>query len=186
MATLPAMQDTDADPQMDPDQDADDVARDDAGDAAPDGGNPDQMIGYIDPQLPAKVRVFLKAAKAALLNEQGSTMLRKVLGGAQDHTKALALIVGKTIDKLETRLGPLTDQENDQVAFFITGWLVSSLQKMGMPGLDDAGARQDLIGRVLKTLDSSGQQPAQGAPPPGPPQPQPDQGGGTLPQLGGP
>ena len=171
MATLKALQEPMDEPEMD-----DNLAEESAESSQPDGGNPDQMVGYIPNDAPAKVRVYLKAAQAALLNDEGAKLLRKVLGSSADHVKGIALIVGKTIDKLETKLGPLTDQENDQVAFFITGWLVSSLQAMGMPGLDDAQGRQDLIGRVLQTLDASQGAPQGAGPPAAPPQPGPATG----------
>lgn len=162
----------------------------------PDGNDSSKMIGYIDPGLPPKVQTFLEAAKAGLLNAQGAVMLKKVLSQAGDHVKALAMLIEKTIQKLEDKLGPLEDQEHDQVAFFIAGWLVSSLQEMGMPGLDNAEGRQDLIGRVLQALDGMTKgdpnQPTppaepgtQGALPPPVAPSAPGGGGGTMPQLGG-
>jgi hypothetical protein len=199
MATLPQLDD-DQDPGAEPDHPADDAS---AGDEPmPDGGNPDHMIGYIDPRLPTKVRVFLRAARMIIVSPVGLTAIKKAAANSSDHVQGLAYLVAKTLEKLQDRLGPLTDQEHDQVATFITGWIVSTLQKLKVPGLDDAGARQDLIGRILQALDrltgGQGQQGAQDAQdgpagpqqvPPGGPAgpaapPAQDDGGGTLPQLG--
>jgi hypothetical protein len=211
MATLANLQDDGEDPTAAPAQDADadeqggptDADPDDSGGDQPDGGNPDHMIGYIDPRLPAKVRVFLRAIRLVLLTPTGERALKKAVG-SENPPEGIAMLVGKSIESAQNHLGPLNDQEHDQVAMFVTGWLVSSLQKMGMPGLEDAGGRHDLIGRVLQALDKmtggqqqgppDGAQDAQGGPPGPPPTPggpggpaaPPDDQGGTLSQLGGP
>jgi hypothetical protein len=56
------------------------------------------------------------------------------------------------------------------VVVVIAGWLASTLQQMGMPGMDDAGARQDFMGRVLTQLDGmqqgGGEQQPEAAPDP--------------------
>lgn len=172
-----------------------------------DGGDPKHMVGWIDPRLPAKVRVFLKAAAQFIIRtpspEAANLRLKKVLRSAGDHIKALAYYTEKVIQQLENKLGPLSDKEHDQVAFFIVGWLVSTMQAWGMPGLDDANARQHMIGQILQALDGMtkappGQQdpnappadPAAADAPPVPGAPQPPPGvpapqGGTLPQLAG-
>jgi hypothetical protein len=136
-------------------------------DQQPDGNDPSQMIGYIDPNATPKVKTYLTAAKAIVVNPQTADILKKMLTQGQDPAMTLATFIGKTIDTLETKLGPLEQQEHDQVAVHIAGWLVSSLQHMGMPGLDDQGARHDLLGRILQALDqlTGGDQPQdQGAP----------------------
>lgn len=201
MATMPQLQDTDVDPNAEGAEAMAGAPPDDQGAPQPDGGDPAQMIGYIDPRLPPKIRVFLKAAKGVLISEQGAALLKKVLASSGDHVTALAQLVEKTIQNLETRLGPLTDVEHDKVAMFLTGWIVSSLQHMGMPGLDKPAGRQDLIGRILQALDGLTQDPQQqgqppgqpgqpgqpgAAPPPGgPPAPPQPGAGGTMPNLKG-
>lgn len=128
-----------------------------AGAAEPDGGNPDQMIGYIPEQYPAKDKTYLAAARAVLLNDQTATLLKKMLATSKDPTVTLAALLGKTVDAIETKLGPLTDDEHDRVCLVIAGWLASTMQKLGMPGLDDAGARQDFMGRILQNLSGGAQ-----------------------------
>ena len=144
----------------------------DAPGGQPNGGNPDQMIGYIPDQASAKVKTYLLTAKAVILNPQTASILKQMLAGGNDMAMTLATFVGKTIDSIETKLGPLTPQEHDQVALIVTGWLVSSLQKMGAPGLEDQGARHDLLGRILQALD----QLTQGDQQQDPNAPTPDQG----------
>lgn len=120
----------------------------------PDPNNPDDMIGYIDPNASPKVQTFLLAAKRILISGQGAQTIKGLLGQSQgDPVTPIAALVAQTIEKLQDKLGPLNDNEHDQVAMHMVGWVVSSLQKMGMPGLDDAGARQDLIGRIMQTMD---------------------------------
>lgn len=157
---------------------------------APDANNPEHMIGYIDPNASPKVKTFLLAAKQVLISPQGGQIVKGLLSASKgDPSTPIAALIEKTIQKLEDKLGPLQDQEHDQVAIHIAGWIVSSLQHMGMPGLDDAGARQDLIGRIMQAVDQmtqgQGQQgpqdasqgPSQQGAPPGPPQGQaPPQG----------
>ena len=152
----------------------------------PDGGNPEQMIGYIPEEYPAKDKTYLAAAKTVLLNEQTAGLLKQMLSQGNDPTVTLAALIGKTVDAIETKLGPLTDDEHDRVCLVIAGWLASTLQQMGMPGMDDAGARQDFMGRVLQQLDSmqqgdGGHPPAdqQQAPPPDAQQPPMGQFGGA-------
>lgn len=120
------------------------------------------MIGHIDPNASPKVKTFLLAAQHIVLNPQTADILKQLLSQGQDPAQTLAAFIGKTMDGIETRLGPLQDQEHDQVAVHIAGWLVSSLQEMGMPGLDTPAGRQDLIGRILQALDgmTQGQQSA--------------------------
>jgi len=154
--------------------------------AQPDGGNPEQMIGYIPEEYPAKEKTYLAAAKHVLLNEQTAGMIKQLLGAGKDPAQTLAMLIGKTVDSIETKLGPLTDDEHDRVCLVIAGWLASTLQQMGMPGMDDAGARQDFMGRVLQQLDSMTQGEGQGeqaqdpqqAPPPDAQQPPMGQFGG--------
>ncbi len=158
----------------------------DAAPAQPDGGNPEQMIGYIPEEYPAKERTYLAAAKSVLLNEQTAGMLKQMLSQGNDPTMTLAALIGKTVDAIETKLGPLTDDEHDRVCLVIAGWLASTLQQMGMPGMDDAGARQDFMGRVLQQLDSM----TQGGGDQGPPQdqqqaPPPDAQQPPMGQFGG-
>jgi hypothetical protein len=151
----------------------------------PDGGNPDHMIGYIDPNVSAKVKTYLLAAQHVVLNQQTAGVIKKLLASGTDPAMSLATFIGKTIDALETKLGPLEDNEHDQVAVHIAGWLVSSLQKMGMPGLDQPEGRQDLIGRILQALDglTKGDQgaPEEQSPPEAAPEQQ-----APLGQFGGP
>lgn len=155
--------------------------------AQPDGGNPEQMIGYIPEEYPAKEKTYLAAAKSVLLNEQTAGMLKQMLSQGNDPTMTLAALIGKTVDAIETKLGPLTDDEHDRVCLVISGWLASTLQQMGMPGMDDAGARQDFMGRVMQQLDSmtqgeGGEQAPTGqqqAPPPDAQQPPMGQFGGA-------
>lgn len=132
--------------------------------AQPDGGNPEQMIGYIPEEYPAKEKTYLAAAKTVLLNEQTAGMIKQLLGAGKDPAQTLAMLIGKTVDSIETKLGPLTDDEHDRVCLVIAGWLASTLQQMGMPGMDDAGARQDFMGRVMQQLDGMMQGGDQGAP----------------------
>jgi len=174
MATLPSLQD---------EPEAVDSPREESAESKPSGGDPAQAIGYIDPGVSPKVKTFLLAAKAAMLNEQGARMLKGIMGKSEDPAMGIAMIVGKTIEKLQDKLGPLNDQEHDQVAFHLTGWLVSSLQHMGMPGLDAPDGRQDLMGRALQALDQATQGPAPGAAPPPQGAPVPPQG--TMPQMQG-
>lgn len=138
--------------------------------AQPDGGDPSQMIGYIPDEYPAKDKTYLAAAKAVLLNEQTAGTLKQMLAAGKDPAQTLALLIGKTIDSIETKLGPLTDEEHDRVCLVIAGWMASTLQQMGMPGMDDAGARQDFMGRVLTQLDGmqqgGGEQQPEAAPDP--------------------
>lgn len=147
---------------------------------APNGNDPKAMIGYIEPNAPPKIRTYLLAAKGALITPQGAQMIKRLLASSKgDPARPIALLIGKTIEQLQTKLGPLTDSEHDQVAIHIAGWIVSSLQQLGMPGLDKPAARQDLIGRIMQQLDAMtqappGQQdqgPPQAGPPQGPPQP---------------
>ena len=176
MATLPQFND-DAETPDDakaPNEGAEGEPQDDS---KLDGGNPKQAIGYIPPNATPKVKTYLLAAKKFLITSDGAAeRFRAFLGKTKDHVAALAMLVTKTIDNLEQQLGPLSDTEHDQVSLIITGWLVSSLQHMGMPGLDTEQGRHDLIGRVLQQVDQMTNKGGQ-APP------QPDQGGGTLPQM---
>lgn len=167
----------------------------------PNPNKPEDMIGYIEPGTSPKVKTFLLAAKQILISPQGAQIVKGLLSKSNgDPSMPIAALIEKTIQKLEDKLGPLEDQEHDQVALHIAGWIVSSLQHMGMPGLTDAGARQDLIGRIMQALDQmtqgqgqqqqgqqgppqQAQQPQQ--PPQGPPG-QPPQGGGPMAQFGGP
>lgn len=193
MPTMPQLQDTGADPNAEGAEAMAGAPPDDQQPAMPDGNDPAQMVGFIDPRLPAKVRVFLKAAKKGGFLD--ADRLKKILASSADHVTSLAQYIEKTIQMCETRLGPLTDEEHDKVAMFLAGWLASGLQAAGMPGLDKPEGRQDLIGRILHALDGMTQEQqgapdAQGAPPPpgadagAPPPPAP--GGGTMPQLQGP
>lgn len=147
----------------------------DGDESSKDGGDPKQAIGFIPAGATPKVKTFLLAAKQFLIDADGAAdRFRAWLGKSKDHVQAIALLVAKTVDNLEKKLGPLTDQEHDQVSLVITGWLVSSLQHMGMPGLDTEQGRHDLIGRILQTIDKATQR---GSPAPGgAPQ-------GTLPQM---
>lgn len=195
MATLANLQDEGAPGAATPNAGMDDAQQPSHTEQDPtDGGDPKQMIGWVPSGFPAKLRVYLKMARAALISPMGSAMLKKCLQ-AGDHVKGLAYLIAKTMQQLEQKFGPLQDQEYDKVAMVIAGWLVSSLQEMGMPGLDDAGARQDLMGRILQQLDAltghGGQGGAQGAQPQGG-QPAPGQTpgvgapeSGTMPQMGG-
>jgi hypothetical protein len=160
------------------------------GPKAPDGNSPDQMIGYIDPNASPKVKTYLLTAKQFLLNAQGAQFVKSLLKTAKgDPSTAIAMFIGKLLEKLQDKLGPLEQQEHDQVAMHLAGWIVSSLQKMGMPGLDDAGARQDLIGRILQALDGmtgANQPQGQHSPQQGPPQQGPPTGAPQPPQAGPP
>lgn len=126
-----------------------------------------QMIGYIEDGVSAKVKTYLLAAKSLVLNAQSAQTLKQLLAQGKDPAQTLALIIGKVIDALESNLGPLEQEEHDQVAFHIGGWLVSSLGEMGMPGLDAPEGRQDLLGRVLQALDGMTQEQGEGAGPQG-------------------
>lgn len=155
----------------------------------PDGGDPDQMIGYIDPNASPKVKTYLLAAKQFLISPQGAMALKKLLATSKgDPAMPIAMLINTTIEKLQDKFGPLSDQEHDQVCAHIAGWIVSSLQKMGLPGLDDQGARQDLMGRILQASDQltqgqpQGQDPsAAGGPQQGAPQQPPDNSGAAGP-----
>lgn len=139
----------------------------------PDGSNPKDMIGYIEPGCSPKIKTYLLAAKAVLLTPQGAQMLRRLLASSKgDPSRPIALLIGKTLEGLQTKLGPLTDTEHDQVGIHIAGWMVSSLQQMGMPGLNTPAGRHDLIGRIMQMLDSMTKAPPgqQGPPQQGPPQ----------------
>ncbi len=138
----------------------------------PDGGDPNVAIGFIPDEYSAKEKTFLTAAKAVLLNDQTAGIIRQMLGQGGDATKTLALLLAQTVDKLETKLGPLNDDEHDRVCLVLAGWMASTMQAMGMPGMDDPGGRQDFMGRVLTQLDSmtqgggeQGEQPAPEQPP---------------------
>ena len=132
--------------------------------SSPDGGDPTAMVGYIPEEYPAKIKTYLAAARKVYLRDETAAMIRKMLGAANDPAHALALFVGKIIDSLETKLGPLTDDEHDKVALIICGWLASTMQAMGMPGMDSPEGRQDFMGRILNQLDSMQQeQPQEGA-----------------------
>jgi hypothetical protein len=168
-------------PPMDmPPPDAPEAMPDQGAPEQPDGGNPDVMIGYIPEEYPAKEKTYLAAARKVIVNDQTAGILKQMLASGNDPAMTLAAFIGKTVDALETKLGPLNDDEHDRVCLVIAGWMASTLQKMGMPGMDDAGARQDFMGRVLQQLDGlnsgqpQGQQEAQEAPqsapeaPPGP------------------
>lgn len=152
--------------------------------------DPDQAIGYIDPGVSQKVKTYLMAAQPVVLNEQTAQALKQLLSQGNDPAMAIATLIGKIIDSLETKLGPLEQQEHDQVAVHIAGWIVSSLQKMGMPGLDQQDGRHDMLGRILQALDQltggQGQSPDQGQPPQQDQSaaPQQDQGA-PLAQFGG-
>lgn len=149
--------------------------------------NPDEAIGYVDPNVSPKVKTYLMAAQHVVLNEQTAATLKQLLSSGNDPAMSLAAMVGKIIDALETKLGPLEQEEHDQVAVHIVGWLVSSLQKMGMPGLDSDQGRHDLLGRILQSLDQLSQgQPDQGQPDQQPQQQPPPQQGQPMAQFGGP
>lgn len=155
-----------------------------------DGGNPEHMIGYIDPGLPPKIRAYLEAAKSIVLTGPGGQTVRGLLSQTQTGLeKPIAAFVEKVVQKIEDKLGPLEDQEHDQVCFFIVGWIVSSLQAAKVPGLNTQAGRHDLIGRIMQAIDAMTQgqgQPPQGpngAPPGGPPQGPPQ--GGPPPGAGG-
>lgn len=155
--------------------------------AQPDGNDPAAVIGWFPDALPQKVKAFLEAAKAMVVSDAGAALIDGVMGRASDMAAGVTMIVGKTVEKLQDKMGPLTDEEHDKVAFFITGWIVSSLQLKGAPGLDTPEGRQDLIGRVLQKLDASQGAPGGAAPMQGAPAPQegPMVPRGTMPQLGG-
>lgn len=153
-----------------------DAPPEDSQGSAPDGGDPSQAIGYIPDEYPAKEKTYLLAAKKVILNEQTAKVIRQLLSSSNDAATALAAFIGKTVDAIETKLGPLTDEEHDRVCLVIAGWLASSLQAMGMPGMDSPEGRQDLMGRVLKRLDSMTQgqgQEGAGEPPAGQREPEP-------------
>lgn len=187
MATLRQYQDDPA-PDEAPDDAAPDQGGGDRDHASVDPNDPSHMVGWIDPRLPAKVRVFLRACKVMVMSDAGEQAIKKA-ATASDYTKGLAYFIAKTIEQAQNKLGPLNDKEHDQVAFFLAGWIVSAMQGWGMPGLDDAGARQDLIGRILQQLDQlsgNGQQGAQNAQG-GPPAPGvPDAGAEAAPPAGAP
>jgi hypothetical protein len=154
----------------------------------PDGSDPSQAIGYIPEQYPAKEKTYLAAAKAIILRPETADTIKGILSSAQDAPMALAVFIGKIVDRLETKLGPLTDDEHDRVCLVIAGWLTSSLQAMGMPGLDDPSGRQDLIGRILTKLDQLTQgngEPQQGAPDQEPQQPEQEPPAAPMDQFGG-
>lgn len=155
----------------------------------PDANKPEDMIGYIDPNASPKVKTFLLAAKQILISPMGAQTVKGLLSQSKgDPSMPIATLIEKTIQKLEDKLGPLQDPEHDQVALHIAGWITSSLQHMHMPGLDDAGARQDLIGRIMQALDQMTQGQGQQSAPQGPPQaqqPPPDQGGAPMQQFAG-
>jgi hypothetical protein len=166
MATLQQFSDDDQDEGANPTAPSDNGA-DEQDDSKLDGGNPAHAIGWIPSNASPKVKTFLLAAKQFLINSPGaSDRLKKLLGSSKDHVTALAMLVGHTIQSLEQKLGPLSDPEQQQVSMVITGWLVSSLQALGMPGLDTPQGRHDLMGRVLQKLDAmssgQGQPPAEG------------------------
>lgn len=156
----------------------------------PDPNKPEDMIGYIDPNASPKVKTFLLAAKQILISPMGAQTVKGLLSQSKgDPSMPIATLIEKTIQKLEDKFGPLQDPEHDQVAMHMAGWIVSSLQHMGMPGLDDAGARQDLIGRIMQALDQMTQGQDEGTPqdqgedaqmgaPQGPPQPMQQFAGG--------
>jgi hypothetical protein len=197
MGTLASLQDAGA-PQASPDMDNEQQQAPQPEGDPTDGGDPKQMIGWVPQGLPAKLRVYLKMARMAVVSAAGGQMIQTLLHQSPDHVKAMAMFIAKTMQSLESKLGPLADDEYDKVAAIISGWIVSTLQSMGMPGLDDAGGRHDLIGRIMQTVDGltghgQGGQPAQGQPPGQPPQggagqppPQPGatNGAGTMPQMG--
>lgn len=108
------------------------------------------------------------------MTPQFAQALMGAVNHAGDIAKGVAPLIETMIQKLEEKLGPLTDDEHDKVAFFIAGWCVSSLQKAGAPGLDSPAGRQDLLGRILNQVDTMTQgdggepqgQPMNGQPPP--------------------
>lgn len=156
----------------------------------PDGNNPEQMIGWIPEEYPAKQKTYLAAAKQIVLREETASAIKQIISSATDPAMGLAVFIGKLVDKLETKLGPLTDDEHDHVCLVIAGWLVSSLQAMGMPGLEDAGARQDLIGRILQALDGmtqgqSGDEGGAGQAAPGAPEQATQEQAAPMDQFGG-
>lgn len=128
----------------------------------PDGGNPEQMIGYIPEEYPAKEKTYLAAAKQIILRPETAQTIKGLLSRSNDAVMPIAAFIGKIVDKLETKLGPLQDDEHDRVCLVIAGWMASTMQSLGMPGMDDAGARQDFIGRVLTQLDQMQQGEGQG------------------------
>jgi hypothetical protein len=166
--------------QAPPPDDAQDPAAPDQGppdtggdQGAPNGNDPAQAIGYIDPSVSPKVKTFLLAAKQILISPQGADAIKGLLSQSKgDPATAIAMLVGKTIDKLQEKLGPLNDQEHDQVAVHLCGWIVSTLQHLGCPGLDTQQGRHDLLGRILQALDQA----TQGDPSQGDPNAPPDQG----------
>jgi hypothetical protein len=75
---------------------------------APDGNSPDQMIGYIDPNASPKVKTYLLTAKQFLLNAQGAQFVKSLLKTAKgDPSTAIAMFIGKLLEKLQDKLGPL-------------------------------------------------------------------------------
>lgn len=186
MATMPQAPDDQAPDPADPN---DGAPEDQDTRQQPDGGDPDQMIGYIDPNASPKVKTYLLAAKQFMISPQGAMALKKLLATSKgDPAMPIAMLINTTIEKLQDKFGPLSDQEHDQVCAHIAGWIVSSLQKRGLPGLDDQGARQDLMGRILQASDRlthgqpQGQDPnAAGGPQQGAPQQPPDNSGSAGP-----
>jgi len=153
---------------------------------------PQDAIGYIGPNLPPNVQQFLEVARKVVINGQTAAVLKKMLASAKDVKQTIAAFVGKTIESLQNKLGPLDDQSYKLVATYIVGWIVATLAKMGMPGLDSNAGKRDLTVQITQLLVQMQQGQGQGAAPatPGaPPQAAPvGQGAGVaapLAQFGG-
>lgn len=126
---------------------------------------------FISPAASPQAREFILSCRRLMYSEEFDPIIKQALTGAGSLTDGAAPVLMQVITRAEDKLGPLSDEDFQQVAAHLAGTIVTTAQILGDPEAEDGeSAVQEIIAKMQEleagASDGGQESPAEQAPQP--------------------
>lgn len=142
------------------------------------------MTEHVDPNASPKVRPYIIAARTLLYSVKMMPVLKTMITGGKTLVKGCAPFVANMVMKLESRMGPLEQQDEAMLILHICGSIADIAKELHDPEVKN-GTKKPVAQMMLAVHQMMGGQTGQPQPP-SPLQQMQSQAPQAPPQGGGP
>lgn len=115
---------------------------------------------FISPAASPEAKEFILNCRQIMYSEEFDPIIKQALTGAGSLADGAAPVLMQVITRAEDKMGPLSDEDFEQVAAHLAGTIVTTAQVLGDPEAEDGDdAVQTILARMQELEAGAAEEP---------------------------